>query len=88
MYRQTNVTISGKEFKVKKNVYILLQTKTKQDACMKLKHICMQSGSSQGKHAVGPKHTNTSGDYSTGAMVVVQQMLPRGYTASTHTYTK
>lgn len=35
------------------------------------------------KQTVGPEYTNTSGDFSTGAMVVLHQMLPRGPT-STH----
>lgn len=51
------------------------------------KMIHMQRGWSTVKQTVGPKHTNTSGDYSTGAMVVLHQMLPRGPTTSTHTHT-
>lgn len=36
------------------------------------------------KQTMGPEHTDTSGDCSTGATVVLYQMLPRGQTTSTH----
>lgn len=48
--------------------------------------IYMKAAWSTVKQTVGPKHTNTSGDYSTGAGVVLHQMLPRGSITSTHTH--
>lgn len=39
------------------------------------------------KQTVWPEYTNTSGDFSTGAMVVLHQMLPRGPT-STHRHNR
>lgn len=59
----------------------------KQDNKAKRTHesqmIYMQAGWSTVKQAVGPKHINTSGDYSVGVVVVLHQMLPRGSTTST-----
>ena len=49
--------------------------------------IYMQAGWSRVKQTEGPKHTNTSGDYSAGAIVVLHQMLLRGPTTSTDTHT-
>lgn len=47
--------------------------------------IYMQAGWFRVKQTVGPKHTNTSGDYSAGAVAVLHQMLPRSPTTNTHT---
>lgn len=52
------------------------------------KMIYMQDGWSRVKQTEGPKHTNTSGDYSTGAIVLLYQMLPRGQTTGTQTHTQ
>lgn len=49
--------------------------------------IYVQAGWFRVEQPVGPKHTNTSGDYSTGAAVVLHQMLPRGPTTSRHART-
>lgn len=44
----------------------------------------MQAALSAVTQAVRPKHINTSGDYSAGVVLVLQQMLPRGSITSTH----
>ena len=60
---------------------------TQKKAKCTLQMIYMQAGWSRVKQTEGPKHTNTSGDYSAGAIVVLHQMLLRGPTTSTDTHT-
>lgn len=80
--------------KVKKKVH-LMQTKYLVHKDTNTKYtmyvISMQAGWFRVEQTVGPKHTNTSGDYiqwcnTIMAPIVLHQMLPRGPT-STHTHT-